>query len=548
MISELVSAELQLARQRRMVEALREPGCYGHAVGAVRILETHISFVVLTGTYAYKIKKSVNLGFVDFTTLERRRFYCGEEMRLNSRLAPHIYLEVVPISGTPEAPRVGDPAAPIEYAVRMREFPQQALADRVLARGELSAPHLDLLAGQVAQFHSSAAVSAADGDPCATPGAIAAAAEENFAQMRALPELAANLPLLEDVESWSRREHTRLDEVFAQRKRDGAVRECHGDLHLGNIAILDDVPCVFDCVEFNADYRWIDVSSEVAFLSMDLRAARRPDLARRFINAYLEATGDYAGLRVLRYYVAFRATVRAKVNLFRADQLAPGSEELGPLLERCHDYLVLARSCAQAARGFLIITHGLSGSGKTTLSGTLVELTGAIRIRSDVERKRMSGLAPEQRSGSVVADGLYSADSTESTYTRLLGLAQIILAAGYGAIVDATFLKCGQRSRFRDLAAQAGVPFLIVDFTASEETLRTRIRARSETGGDASEADLAVLEYQLRTQEPLQPEESRQTFFHDANTALENAKSTGNWDGLFRRLSLDPAAPDAGHK
>lgn len=541
MADEQESAQRQLARQRRLVQALRDPACYAHPVGAVRVLETHISFVVLTGAYAYKIKKSVNLGFVDFTTLEKRRFYCGEEMRLNSRLAPEIYLDVVAIGGEPEAPRVGHATLPIEYAVRMREFPQEALADRALARGELHSLHMDAVAAQMAQLHSGAGRSGAD-DGFGTPDAIAAAAEQNFTQMRALPELAGNLPLLEQVESWSRREHARLREVFAQRKRDGAIRECHGDLHLGNIAILDGVPCIFDCVEFNPDFRWIDVISEVAFLDMDLRAAGRADLARRFINAYLESSGDYDGLQVLRFYLAFRATVRAKVDLLRADQLAPGSQGLEPLLEQCRRYLALACSCALPARAFVAITHGFSGSGKTTLSGALIELSGAIRIRSDVERKRIAGLAPTARSGSGIASGLYSADATESTYARLLELAQIIVGAGYGAVVDATFLKRAQRDSFRDLAARGNLPFFIIDFTAAEDTLRERIRARSEGGHDPSEADLAVLEYQLRTAEPLQPDELTQTFRYDANAPLDQAHHAGAWNGLFRRLSPSTAA------
>ena len=537
MISEQVPQDRPARGQSGLVEALRNPACYPHPVRPIRIIETHISFVVLTGTFAYKIKKPVDLGFLDFTTLEKRRLFCDEELRLNSRLAPELYLDVVPISGTPEAPRVGGGGNVIEYAVRMREFPQEALADRVLARGELTSRHIDALAALVAEFHLRTQCSG-ENDGYGAPESILASAAQNFAQIRALPIQAAHLQLLEEVEAWSRREHEHLREVFVQRKREGRVRECHGDLHLGNIVFLDGEPRVFDCIEFNPDLRWIDVMNEVAFLVMDLKAASRQDFAGRFLNAYLESTGDYGGLSVLRYYLAYRALVRAKINLMRAHQLEPGTEGPAPVQERSRRYLAAAQSCTRPPRPFVLITHGFSGSGKTTLSRPLVELTGAIRVRSDVERKRIHGLAPMERPGSGIAEGLYRPDATESTYRRLLDLARIIVEAGHGVIVDATFLQHRQRDMFRALAARAGIPFLIVDFTASEGLLRERILARSERGDDASDADLAVLEHQLRTHEPLQTDELESVFAYDASGPADRAERSQTWAPLLQRLSL----------
>ena len=541
MIRESVAQSQAVRNQSRLVEALHDPACYPHPVQPIRIIETHISIVVLTGPFAYKIKKPVDLGFLDFTTLEKRRLYCDEELRLNSRFAPEIYLDVVRISGTPETPRIGGTGEIIEYAVRMREFPQEALADRVLARGELTPRQVDALSAGIARFHSDAPRSSRI-DGFSTPEAVLAPALQNFAQIRLLPGQAGFMPVLEKVEAWTRQEHGRLREILAGRKREGLVRECHGDLHLGNIVILEGEPRAFDCIEFNPELRWIDVMNEVAFLVMDFQAAGRTDFARRFLNGYLEATGDYAGLRVLRYYCAYRAMVRAKVMLMRAGQQGCTPEDEASATALFGRYLGVAAGCAQPSGSFVLITHGFSGSGKTTLSQPLVELTGAIRVRSDVERKRSHGLAAKDRPGSGIAEGLYGPEATESTYGRLLDLAGIVVEAGHGVIVDATFLQRRQRDMFRALAARAGVPFLIVDFTASEEILRDRILARSEQGADASDADLAVLEHQLGTHEPLQADEHESVFACDASGPADRWQRSQAWAPLLQRLPLTPAS------
>lgn len=524
-----------MARSRRMVAGLSAPGCYPHPVGRISTIETHISFVLLTGTFAYKIKKPVDLGFLDFTTLEKRLHFCREELRLNQRLAPDIYLDVVPICGTPEAPTVGSGTAVIDYAVKMVEFPQGALADRMLARGELSARDIDALAAQVAAFHERAA-RCPEGEDYGGPERLRASVMQNFAQIRAANPPWGNLPRLEKIEKWTIGEHERLREEFATRKRAGRVRECHGDLHLGNIAFLNGKPRLFDCIEFNPALRWIDISNEVAFLVMDLLASGHERLARRFLNANLEGSGDYEGLRTLRYFLVYRAMVRAKICLMRAGQLSAGEAELARAQEQFGRYLELALACCSRARGFVAITHGLSGSGKTTLSQTLAELTGAIRLRSDVERKRMlAGSIPAAR-GPAVASGLYAADATQATYRRLLELAGEVIDSGYGVIVDATFLRRSHRDLFRSWAAAAQVPFAIIDFTASEALLRSRIEARQRQGNDASDADLRVLEHQFATQEALQADELACTFAWDASRSAHAAELPGSWGSLLEFL------------
>jgi len=293
--------------QRILVQALQDPARYPDAVGQVTLLETHISYVLLTGSLAYKIKKAVNFGFLDFSTLEKRRLFCDEELRLNRRLAPQLYLSVVPIQGTLSDPCIGgssetkEGGAPIEYAVEMAKFPKAALLDGRLARGDLVAQEIDALTDSVARFHARVP-SAPSGGEFGAPAAIRRMAAENFRQLLAEPGDVVDVARLKVLEFWIRNQYARLEAHLDERRRAGFVRECHGDLHLGNIALIDDKPVIFDCIEFNPQLRWIDVISEVAFLSMDLNERGRADFARRFINRYLEATGDYAGLRCLTFY------------------------------------------------------------------------------------------------------------------------------------------------------------------------------------------------------------------------------------------------------
>jgi hypothetical protein len=310
------------------------------------------------------------------------------------------------------------------------------------------------------------------------------------------------------------------------------VRECHGDLHCGNIAVIDGRPTPFDCIDFNAALRWIDVLSEVAFLLMDLDDHGRGDLAARFLNRYLEETGDYEGMAVLRYYLVYRALVRAKVNVLRAHQPRVAAAERKRLARLAGEYLGLARSYTTRRRVALIITHGLSGSGKTTATQSLIERAGAVRIRSDIERKRLHGLSPLARSDSGVDTGIYSAAANAATYGHLKELARCVLAAGWPVAVDAAFLRRTEREAFRALAAEMGVPFVILDFVAPAELLVARVARRAAAGHDASEADRQVIERQIAFHEPLAPDELPAAFTIDTSAPV----SARTWRPVLERL------------
>lgn len=494
-----------------LIQSLLDPDVYPHETRDIHLLETHISWVILTGPYAYKIKKPVDFGFLDYSTLAQRQYYCKLELSLNLRLAPSLYLGVVAITGTEDEPIIDGPGEAIEYAVKMKQFPSGQLLSDLIANAELSTAHVDWLAKVVADFHTNIAVAPADSD-FGTAEAVWQPVEENFQQIRAATEETELLQRLADIEDWSRKEYSAIRSQLDQRKQDGFIRECHGDLHLGNIVLLDEEIVPFDCIEFNDHLRWIDVMSELAFLVMDIEDHDRRDLAWRLLNAYLERTGDYEGLGVLRFYLVYRAVVRVKVAALRLNQAGLADEDKTAIHHQMGNYLALAEHYIRSRRAAVFIMHGLSGSGKTWVSQQLIEALPAIRIRSDVERKRLHGLSANESSGSGIGEGIYDEQSSDETYTWLATLAEAICKAGFLVIVDAAFLRKDRRQWFRLLAEELGVPFRILSCHASHVILRERIEERQALGVDASEAPITVLDHQLEAHDPITGEEQAWTY------------------------------------
>lgn len=480
-----------------LIDSLGEPSIWPDHPEQVNIIETHISWVLLTRDFAWKIRKPVHFDFLDFSTLELRRHFSEEELRLNRRTAPELYLKVVPICGNCDAPEIDGTGEPIEFTVKMRRFEQSQLLSHLAEENQIRVEHIDELAEHVAAFHHTIPSANTQSD-FGLPRDIHQNALDNFSAIEQFSKgCHIRTESVHRLRNWTETEFHRLANVFEQRRVDGFIRECHGDLHLRNIVELESGPCLFDSLEFNEKLRWIDVISEIAFLIMDLEERQLEHFARRFLNRYLELTGDYAGLQVLRYYLVYRAMVRAKVDMIQVKGSQDDEYRQGRLLDEFRGYLSVARHDAREFRPAIVIMHGYSGSGKTTFSQQLVENSHAIRIRSDVERKRLFGVAETERVEESAAEQLYSHSASQQTYERLATLTEYIMNAGFPAVVDAAFLDAGLRDRFCELAKRLNVPFRIVSCAASSKELQNRLSMRQARARDASDAGVAVLKQQL---------------------------------------------------
>ncbi|KLN53174.1 AAA family ATPase [Variovorax paradoxus] len=495
-----------------LVKALRD--ALQRETGArVELVETHISWVLLTATLAYKLKKPVRFPFVDFASIAARKHFCEEELRLNRRFAPSLYLDVMPVCGAREAPRLGGEGAPIDHVVRMRRFPESSLLRNLLAAGRLEPAWLDGFARRLAALQG-AAERVVPPSAFGAPDAIVRAAVDVVSQLL----VQRSDSRLATLSAWIRERAQALHMAWIARQQGGAVRECHGDLHMANVVLVDGELTAFDCIEFDPMMRRIDVMSDVAFLTMDLKAHGRADLAFRFLDAWLQHSGDHAGLQVLGFYEVYRALVRA---------MAAG---LGPQAASKPDYLACAAQLAHSPRGRarLLITHGFSGSGKSTIASQLLCAAGAVRIRSDVERKRLFGLDPLARSAERGL-AIYGAEATRRTFERLRACARDALLAGYPVIVDAAFLRSAERRSFQVLAAELDLPFAILDCRAAEAVLRRRVAERGASGTDASEASLEVLARQLAAHEPLEADERALAIEVFTEDAVDTASLEARW-------------------
>ena len=494
--------------------ALCRPEAYPHPPeSGVQVVETHISWIFLTGRFAYKLKKPVNLGFLDFSTLERRRHCCHEELRLNRRLCPDLYLEVLPVTDEETGFRIGGTGTVVDYVVRMVQFDRSLELDRLLAANELTQERIGEIAGTISAFHRSA-TPATHGSPFGEPEVLLVPMLENLDRTESLIHTPEETEAMEAIRRWTLAEHRRLDSVLRERKSGGYVRECHGDMHTGNMVIWNGKVMIFDCIEFNRNLSVIDVMSDAAFLFMDLQHAAHPELAWHFLNAYLFFGGDYRGLRVLRLYCAYRAMVRAKVTAIRLMQEGD-PEQQRSTLEEHRSYLSHALGYVRPAPPLLVLLHGVSGTGKSLLAGMIADSGGFVHLRSDIERKRLFDIAPLRGSRASGID-IYTPEATEKTYRTLLEAAESALSGNWPVIVDATFLRERQRRPFIELAERMGCRCRMLCLQAPVDTLRERVLKRLEQGSDPSEADPAVLETQLRSVEP--PTEKEKALCIDIDT------------------------------
>ena len=519
--------------RRDLADRLLVPEAYPHSVVTpIRVVETHISRVLLTGAYAYKIKKPVRLSFLDYSTLAKRRACCEEEVRLNRRYAPDLYLGVSTVGGPATAPRIDGGGEPIEYAVRMRQFDRHDELGALLVTRGVDAAELAALGEHVARFHASAAPVVA-ASAFGTASALRNVILDNFASLRSLPEAARWQGTVQALEQWVDLTHGRLATLIGSRRDSGQVRECHGDLHCGNVVRWEGALTPFDGIEFDPALRFIDVANDIAFLTMDLAMHERRDLRRAVLQAWTQTLGDFGGLPLLPYFETYRALVRAKVAALRALQEQPGSQERKLECGTAARYLDWAVARAKRRPPCLVLTCGLSGSGKTSLARGVATPLDALHVRSDVERKRLAGLGPLDDSRSPPDGGIYSRDYTERTYGRLLDCAANALQGGESVIVDAAFLRRVERRDMLGLAQRMAIPCAILHCVAPHSVLRERLESRSRSGGDASEAGVAILARQPGYWEEFDDEERARVVTVDTTApdaparALDGLRTSG---------------------
>ncbi|MGC6483010.1 MAG: AAA family ATPase [Synechococcus sp.] len=514
-------------RHPAMIEALLQPNAYPHPVAAVQLIETHMSWVLLTGPFAYKIKKPVALAFVQTTTLQQRLHCCHEELRLNRRLAADLYCAVVPVLGpaaqaristTPLDPNVAHGESILDVAVKMVQFDPKDLLSRALTDNTINRPALSELAWSLGHFHQHAPVAA----PTTTYGNPQAVCEPVATNLTILDQLATTgqqQAQLTQHRHWVAQHQQQLLPRLIDRKQAGAIRECHGDLHCANIRRKPNGQLqVFDAIDFNAGLRWIDPISEMAFLVMDLEMRGNPGCGVELLNSWLECTGTYDGLDLWPWYSAYRAMVRAKVSALQA-QSCPDPARRHHLQTELDSYLTIASRWEQTPQGGLVLMHGLSGSGKSTLSAQLIGPFQAVRLRSDRERLR-AFQALEGQPARFTGDR-YRAEVTRWLFhDRLPHLVQRALLSRYAVIVDATFLRHQERRVMTALADAMGRPWAIVHCQCSEATARQRLTQRQRERQDPSEADLTVRNRQRQWQDALDDQEQQRTVVADEGSLL----------------------------
>lgn len=468
---------------------------YPHPVQEpVTLMQTHASFLLLTGDYVYKVKKSVNFGFLDYSTLEKRHHFCNEELRLNQQIAPQMYLEVVPVTQKGNDLELNGKGEPVEYALKMRQFPQEALLIHQFEQGQLTQEQMEQLGKVVAEFHRQTPTN----DYIKGFGEVAKireAIDNNYKQSQAYIDGPQTRQQFEETKAYSDIFFAERTSEFEQRMQTDKIRECHGDLHLKNIALLDNQILLFDRIEFNEAFRFVDVMYDIGFAVMDMEARGRQDLANGFLNTYLEQTGDWQGLQVLRLYLSRQAYVRAKVSSLMLDDANINEEEKEEARQTAADYYQLAWQYTQPRPGRLMLMSGLSGSGKSTIARQLARATGAIHMRSDAVRKHLAGI-PLQSTGS---DEIYSAEMTAQTYGRLLELGIMAASEGWTVILDAKYDRQGLREAAIAAARNAGLPLQILHCTAPVAVLRDRLNHRQ---GDIADATAELLDSQQQTAEP----------------------------------------------
>jgi len=462
-----------------LVKALLKPEAYPEATGKVELVQTQMSFVFLTEEFVYKVKKAVDLGYLDYTTLEKRHFFCQKEVELNRRLCPEAYLGVVPITQENGAIRIGGRGETIEYAVRMRRLPQQKMMNVLLTDNRVSAGMVTGVAQKLAKFHKGAETNA-EISAFGEIKAITRNTDENFDQTDKYIGKTISKDNYQRIKDYTDSFIEKNTPLFNKRIKEGRIRDCHGDLHAAHICFTDDI-CIYDCIEFNDRFRYCDIASEMAFLAMDLDHYGRADLSRSLINAYVAESGDKDLLELLGFYKGYRAYVRGKVESFKLDDPYIAPAEKKKTLEVAASYFDLARAYTRT-KPVLFITVGLVGTGKSTLAKALAGRLGLAVISSDITRKQLAGVPLNEHRFDEFHGGIYSAELSRKTYDKMFSGAGDILSEGGSVVLDASFIRAEERLNAKRLAEETGADFFIIECQLDEVNIKKRLEGRLERG------------------------------------------------------------------
>ena len=497
-----------------LIEQMLQPGFYPHGVTEpIQLIQTHISYVLLTGDYAYKLKKPANFGFLDFSTLEKRKHFCEEELRLNQRGAGELYLEVIPLTCAGEEYHLGGTGEAVEYAIKMRQFPQESLFSELFAAGNLQESNLEELGRVVAQYHAQAHTN----DYIRSFGEVSQvrlAIDENYQQAEKYIGGPQTQAQFEETKQYTDNFFVQNPELFKSRIDNHYICEGHGDLHLRNIALWHDKIMLFDCIEFNEPFRFVDVMYDVAFTVMDIEARGRKDLGNAFLNAYVEQTGDWEGLQVLPLYLSRQAYVRAKVNSFLLDDPSVPDVVKEEAAKTASAYYHQAWEYTKPQQGKLILMSGLSGAGKSTTAKYLARKLNAVHLRSDAVRKHLAGISLLARGG----DEIYTPEMTQKTYSRLLALGIILANQGWSVILDAKYDRQDLRAEAISQATEHQLPLYIINCTAPVEVLTQRLLHRT---GDIADATADLLTSQINQSQPFTDQEQSYITVVDTTLPLE---------------------------
>lgn len=495
----------------KLIDGLTSPETYPHPVEVITTIETHISVIFLTGTYAYKLKKPVNFGFLDFSTLAKRHRYCELEITLNQRTAPNLYLQTLPLYFDGHHFSFEPTSEIVDYVNQMVQFNPNDVLGRILDTEPLSHAQIQHLANDIAQFHQNAQTIHDNADktlPWGDPDNLLHPMLDNFPTLLKTFHHPDDQYRLNQLAQWTVFTQKSLFPFLENRRQNGFVRACHGDMHLDNIALMDGIPFLFDGIEFNEQFRWIDVINDLAFLLVDLENRQHFLLKRQLLNQYLAVTGDYEGLTCLTFYQVYRAMVRAKISALRSHQLETQPRLAKQTLAIAHHYIEQAEDIAYHIKTpKLILMQGVSGSGKSHYAQQLLHYEDAIIISSDIERKRLYGIPPLHRVTASEKPQLYSSEMSQKTYQRLLILSEQLLTLGFSVIVDATFLKESHRQPFQSLATNIECDFKLfyIDPTQHLTQISHNLKHRQQTNQDPSDATLDVMKMQYQHFEPPSP-------------------------------------------